>query len=159
MRREVGSIIEVTPGVFRVSVSVGHSSITGKRRRPTQIVRGTDRDAEIALARLLLERRQAAGAGGHACASSSRRCSCRTSRSGGASGRSTATAPSSRITFVPELGDTALVDLTPYGLERWMDGLSKVGSDPTEPLSEQTRLHVYRCLFAALADRHAVGTH
>ena len=55
MRREVGSIVEVTPGVFRVSVSVGHSSTTGKRRRPAKIVRGTERDAEMALARLLLE--------------------------------------------------------------------------------------------------------
>jgi integrase len=149
MRREVGSITKMSEGVYRVSVSVGNSTITGKRRRPAQIVRGTDRDAEIALARLLLsagklpeqdisvrqyleemwlphveKRRRVKTVDGYR----------------------------SIITHhvLPELGDMAMIDLTPYGLERWMDGLSKVGSDPIEPLSEQTRLHVYRCLFAAL---------
>jgi integrase len=149
MRREVGSIVEVTPGIFRVSVSIGHSGTTGKRRRPAKIVRGTGRDAEMALARLLLDagklpetevtvrqfleemylphiekRRRARTVDGYR----------------------------SIITHhvIPELGDVALADLTPYGFERWMDGLARVGSDPPKPLNEQTRLHVYRCLFAAL---------
>ncbi|MDI9600126.1 MAG: site-specific integrase, partial [Acidobacteriota bacterium] len=149
MRREVGSITQIAPGVFRISVSVGYSTVTGRRRRPSQIVRGTEREAEIALARLLLsagklpenevslrqfleemylphveKRRRAKTVDGYRSLISHH--------------------------IVPELGNSALTDLTPYQLSRWLDGLSKVGSDPVEPLSEQSRLHVYRCLFAAL---------
>ena len=149
MRREVGSIVEVAPGVFRVSVSVGYSSVTGKRRRPAETVRGSERDAEMALARLLLS------AGKMPEQSVSVRqyleemwLPHKEKR------RRVKTVDGYRSIvahhILPELGDMAMVDLTPYGLERWMDHLSRVGSDPPEPLSEQTRLHVYRCLFAAL---------
>ena len=149
MRREVGSITQIAPGVFRISVSVGYSTVTGRRRRPSQIVRGTEREAEIALARLLLsagklpenevslrqfleemylphveKRRRAKTVDGYRSLISHH--------------------------IVPELGNSALTDLTPYQLSRWLDGLSKVGSDPVEPLSEQSRLHVYRCLFLSL---------
>lgn len=149
MRREVGSVTELSPGVYRVSVSVGYSTVTGRRRRPTQIVRGTDRDAEMALARLLLSAgklpeqdvsvRQYLEEMWLPHLEKRRR-------------QKTVEGYRSIVTHhvLPELGDMALVDLTPYGLERWMDGLSRVGSDPPTELSEQTRLHVYRCLFAAL---------
>lgn len=55
MRREVGSVREMAPGVYRIEVSVGYNTVSGRRRRPNRIVRGSERDAEIALARLLLE--------------------------------------------------------------------------------------------------------
>ncbi len=56
---------------------------------------------------------------------------------------------------LPELGDTALVDLTPYQLSKWMDGLTKANDDPLE---DATRLHVYRCLFSALKLAVRLGT-
>ena len=55
MRREVGSMEEVSPGVWRLRVSVGHSTVTGKRRRPSVTVRGDERQASMAFAKLLLE--------------------------------------------------------------------------------------------------------
>ena len=55
MRREVGSIEEVSPGVWRLRVSIGYSSMTGKRRRPMVTVHGDERAASIALARLMLD--------------------------------------------------------------------------------------------------------
>ncbi len=156
MRREVGSITEVAPGLFRVSVSVGYATDSGKRRRPTKMVRGTERDAEMALARLLLsagklpekevsvsqylkemwlphveKRRRAKTADGY---------------------RSIV-----KHHILPELGDVTLAGLTPYGLERWMDSLSRVGSDPPKALSERSRLHIYRCLFTALRTAHQWG--
>lgn len=146
MRREVGSIVEVTPGIFRVSVSVGHSSTTGKRRRPAKIVRGTGRDAEMALARLLLE------AGKLPETEVTVRQFLEEMYLPHVEGRRrirTVDGYRSIITrhVLPELGDTALVDLTPYQLSKWMDGLTKANEDPLE---DATRLHVYRCLFSAL---------
>jgi len=153
VRREVGSIVEVAPGVYRVQVSVGYAISNGRRRRPSRTIRGTERDAEIALARLMLNAGKLPEQDitvrqyledmwlPHV----ERRRRPRTVRG-----------YRSLIEhhIVPELGDLGLTELTPYGLEKWLDGLTRVGSDPPEPLAEQTRLHAYRAFFAALRTAH-----
>lgn len=55
MRRTLGSITVTGPGVFRVSASAGVDAVTGKRRRTTQTVRGTRKDAERALSVMLID--------------------------------------------------------------------------------------------------------
>lgn len=55
MRREVGSVREVAPGVFRVEIACGRDPASGRRNRLSETVRGTDKDAERALARLILQ--------------------------------------------------------------------------------------------------------
>ena len=140
MRREVGSIEEISTGVWRARVSVGHSTLSGKRRRPSVVVRGDERKAGMALAKLLLEagrvpeedvsvrqflvdmylphvegRLRARTVDGYRCKIEKH--------------------------VLPDLGDTTITDLTPYVLDRWLDAVKG---------SERSRLHVYRVLNAAL---------
>jgi len=149
LRREVGSIVEEAPGVFRILVSAGYSSLTGKRRRPSKVIHGTERDAEIALARLLLE----AGKMPESDVTVEQFCEEmwlphleEKSRR-----RRTIAGYRSIVThhITPTLGDTCLRDLTTYQLSRWLGGLKRVGKNET-PLAPETRLHHYRCLFSAL---------
>jgi integrase len=148
VRRELGSIREQSPGVFRLTVSVGYNSATGKRRRATRVVRGSEREAELVLARMLLE-----------------------------SGRLPETEVSVRSFLVDlylphlekrrrrrktlagyrsmiehhieePLGDLAVSALVPYQLQRWMDELSRVHGEGE--LSERSRLHIYIFLKGAL---------
>ena len=140
MRREVGSITEIAPGVFRVAVSIGYSSATGKRRRPTRTVRGSEREAAVALARLLLE------AGRMPESDVTLRQYLDDMYLPHVDGRlRVRTVDGYRSIFThhidDDLGDTCIGDLTPYVLDRWIDGVKG---------SERTRLHVYRALSAAL---------
>jgi integrase len=140
MRREVGSIEELSPGVWRVRVSVGHSTVTGKRRRPSQVIRGDERQAGMALAKLLLE------AGRLPEEDVSVRQFLVDMYLPHVEGRlraRTVDGYRSKIEnhVLDELGDTSLSDLSPYVLDRWLDGLKG---------SERNRLHVYRVLNAAL---------
>lgn len=52
-RRAVGSKTEVEPGKWRLFVSAGADPLTGKRARPTRTFYGTDREAELELARMV----------------------------------------------------------------------------------------------------------
>lgn len=121
-------------------VSAGIDSITGERRRISKTVRGSRRDAETVLARMLLEVGKLPETGvsveqylnnmflPHA----ETRVRVRTYND-----------YKSKIeTHInPVLGQIGLSDLTPYQLDSWIDGVT--GSD-------QTRLHVYRVLCSAL---------
>jgi integrase len=113
-------------------------------------IHGTERDAEIALARLLLE----AGKLPETEVSVQQFCEEmwiphleeRKRR------RRTISGYRSIIThhISPELGELHLSSLTTYQLSRWLGGLKRVRGDKDKPLSDETRMHVYRCLFTAL---------
>lgn len=140
MRREVGTITEIAPDVWRVMVSIGHSSTTGKRRRPTKTIRGDRRAAEVALARLLL------AAGRLPESDVTLRQYLEDMYLPHVEGRlraRTVDGYRSKLEHhvFDELGDTMLNDLTPYVLDKWIDGVK--GSD-------RSRQHVYRVLSAAL---------
>ena len=142
MRREVGSMEEVSPGVWRLRVSVGHSTVTGKRRRPSKIqYAATEREAGMAS-------RQAAARGGAAARRGRNRAPVPrrhvpTARRGPAQGRGpwTATAPKSRSTSSRSSATRRSPTSPPTLLDRWLDGVKG---------SERNRLHVYRVLNAAL---------
>lgn len=139
-RRAVGSVLEIAPGIWRVWVEAPINPNTGKRRRLTKVVRGTQRDAEAVLARMLLEVGKQPDTDltvreyleqmylPHA----KKRVRVRTS----ADYRSKI-----QTHITPKLGDVPLADLSPYQLDSWLDEVK--GSD-------QTRLHVYRVLCASL---------
>jgi integrase len=140
MRREVGSMEEVSPGLWRLRVSIGNSTVTGKRRRPSVTVRGDEGKAAIAFAKLLLE------AGRLPEEDVSVRQFLVDMYLPHVEGRlraRTVDGYRSKIEnhILDELGDTCLSDLTPYVLDRWLDGVTG---------SERNRLHVYRVLNAAL---------
>ena len=142
-RRRLGSIRERSEGVYRVELSIGYDPITGKRRRMSEDVHGTETDAERALARMLLEIGRMPAGGNltvrdfiddlykpwlidHV-------------------RRSTRTGYESKLDghVLPRLGDVPLRDLEPYVLDRWRDDL--IGK-----LSGRSALHVYRVLSTAL---------
>jgi integrase len=50
-----GHIRELSPGRYLVRISAGRDVLTGCRRQPSRVIRGTKRDAEVALARLIIE--------------------------------------------------------------------------------------------------------
>lgn len=131
---------EVSPGVWRLRVSVGHSTVTGKRRRPSVTVRGDERQASMTFAKLLLE------AGRLPEEDVSVRQFLVDMYLPHVEGRLRARTVDGyrskiEIHILKELGDTSLADLTPYALDRWLDGVKG---------SERNRLHVYRVLNAAL---------
>lgn len=53
-KRGSGGIFRVRPGVFRIDVEVRRDPVSGRRRRVSRTVYGTQRDAEVALAQLRL---------------------------------------------------------------------------------------------------------
>jgi len=131
---------ELSPGVWRVRVSVGYSTVSGKRRRPSQVIRGDERQAGMALAKLLLE------AGRLPEEDVSVRQFLLDMYLPHVKGRlraRTVDGYRSKIEnhILTELGDTSLADLSPYVLDRWLDAVKG---------SERNRLHVYRVLNAAL---------
>ena len=50
-----GHVKELSPGRYLVRISAGRDVLTGCRKQPSCVVRGTKRDAELALARLVIE--------------------------------------------------------------------------------------------------------
>lgn len=142
-RRLLGSIRQRSEGVYRVELSVGYDPITGKRRRMSEDVHGTDVDAERVLARMLLEIGRMPAGGNltvrdfiddlykpwlvdHV-------------------RRSTRAGYESKLDghVLPRLGDVPLRELEPYVLDRWRDDLMS-------KLSGRSALHVYRVLATAL---------
>jgi integrase len=51
-KRGSGGIYQVRPGVFRIDLEVHRDPVTGRRRRVSRTVHGTEADAEVALAKL-----------------------------------------------------------------------------------------------------------
>lgn len=150
-RRTLGSKTEVSPGVWRLSVSAGRDPISGKRRRPTKLFHGSERDADMELARML------ASVGRH-------------------SGSVTTlwdfietmylpaiAPPELRKRTVdeyrkklekyvrPTIGDVRMDRLDRYTMVSWMRGVK------TMVPNKQTQLHVYRALSAALGRAVAWG--
>jgi integrase len=131
---------EVFPGLWRIRVSIGYNSVTGKRRRPSVTVRGDESKAAIAFAKLLLE------AGRMPEEDVSVRQFLEDMYLPHVEGRlrtRTVVDYRSKIEnhILPELGETPLSALSPYVLDRWLDGVKG---------AERTRRHVYRVLSAAL---------
>jgi integrase len=139
-RRALGSITEISPGVFRVQVSAGIDPVTGQRRRLTRVVRGLRKDAEAALAKMLLEVGQMPET---AVTVQQYLDSMYLPHIEGRVRVRTYDDYKSKIEnhITPTLGDVAMNELTPYRLDAWLDGVQG---------SEQTRLHVYRVLCSAL---------
>lgn len=136
----MGSIEEVTPGVWRLRVSVGYSSATGKRRRPGVTVHGDEGAATIALAKLMLE----AGRLPESDLTVRRYLlDMYIPHVEGRLRKLTVDGYRSKIEhhILDELGDTCMRELTPYALDLWIDGVKG---------SERSRLHAYRVLNAAL---------
>lgn len=139
-RRQLGSSTEVSPGVWRIQVSAGLHPITGQRVRITRIIRGTERDAEAMLAQLLLE------AGKTPESDVTVKQFIEQMYLPHAEGRvraRTFDGYKSKLEHhvTPVLGSIPMSELTPYQLDKWMDGIK--GSD-------RTRLHVYRVFCTAL---------
>jgi integrase len=131
---------EVSPGLWRIRVSIGYNSVSGKRRRPSVTVRGDESKAAIAFAKLLLE------AGRLPEEEVTVRQFFEDMYLPHVEGRlRKLTVQAYRCKFeihiLPELGEIPLSGLSPYILDRWLDGVK--GSD-------RTRLHAYRVLNAAL---------
>lgn len=131
---------EIAPGVWRVQVSAGYSHVSGKRRRPSLTVRGDERAAGMALAKLVLQAGRLPDENPtvrqyllemylpHVEARLRRR---------------TVDGYRSKIEthMLEPLGDLRLGELSPYVLGRWIDEVKG---------SPRTRLHCYRVLSAAL---------
>jgi len=58
-----GHIRELSPGRFLIRISAGRDVLTGSRKQPSRVVRGTHRDAELALAHLLVTNHRGEGGG------------------------------------------------------------------------------------------------
>lgn len=142
-RRRLGAIRERSPGVFRVELTAGFDPITGKVRRFSETVHGSDIDAERALARMLLDvGRMPAG----------RHLSVREFIDDlykpwleDRVRKMTRLGYESKLDkhVLPKLGDVVLGELEPYVLDRWRDGL-------LSKMSGRSALHVYRVFSAAL---------
>jgi len=142
VRRDIGAIRPLQRGVWRVEVTHGKDPVTGKSRRLSRNVRGTKREAESMLARLLLEAGErpdssltlkdyleevwlpAAGEKVRVRTVDGYRAKC-------------------KLYIIPTLGRVRLGDLEPYDLDRWMARLS-------DKVSPQTVVHAYRVLCNAL---------
>jgi integrase len=140
MRRELGTMREISPGVWRVMVSIGYSHATGRRRRPSATVRGDERAAGIALAKLIL---QAGRIPEDNPTVRQYLLDMYLPHAEGRLRRRTAADYRSKIEthMLEPLGDLRLGELTPYVLDRWIDEVK--GAD-------RTRLHAYRVLNTAL---------
>lgn len=140
-RRPVGSVDWLIPNEkARIRVSGGVHPVTGKRWRLTEIVYGNERQVEAALARLLLQ----AGKVPESDVSVRQFLEQMWLPHVEARVRArTYDGYKSKIDnhITPVLGSVPLAGLSPYQLDRWIDGVKG---------SERSRLHCYRVLNAAL---------
>lgn len=142
-RRPVGSIRWRSPGVARVELQAGHDPITGKPRRMSETVHGTDADAERALARMLIEIGRMP-AGGKMTVEQFVR-DVYVPALPGRVRRKTREGYESKLDnhVLPRLGHIQLADLEPYVLDRWRDEL-------LTKMSGRAALNVYRVFSTAL---------
>jgi integrase len=142
-RRPVGSIRKRRDEVYRVELTSGFDPITGKRRRMSEDVHGSELDAERVLAKMLLDIGRMPSGGNLTVreyvenlfepwlASRVRK----VTRHGYQSKLD--------LHVLPKLGEVPLRDLEPYVLDRWRDEL-------LEKMSGRSALHVYRVFANAL---------
>lgn len=144
-RRQAGSKVEISPGVWKLTVSAGFDPVTGKRRRPSKHFRGTEREAELELARLLAQ------VGRHSSASMTLWDYIETMY------LPSIAPPELRKRTVDEyrkklekyvktspLASTRMDKLTRYAMVSWMRGVK------AQVPNKQTQLHIYSALSAAL---------
>lgn len=142
-RRPVGSIRKRRDGVYRVELTSGYNRLTGKRRRMSEDVHGSELDAERVLAKMLLDIGRLPSGGNLTVrqyvedlfkpwlTSRVRK----VTRLGYES--------KLELHVLPTLGDVLLRDLEPYVLDRWRDKL-------LEDMNGTSALNVYRAFSVAL---------
>ena len=142
-RRPVGAIRWRAPGIARVELQAGHDPVTGKPRRMSRTVHGTDADAERALAAMLLEIGRLPSGGKMTVREfldniykPALEARVRKSTRHGYEAKLDAH-------VLPALGELPLANLEPYVLDRWRDAL--IGK-----MSGRSALHVYRVFSTAL---------
>lgn len=142
-RRPVGSIRWRSPGVARVELQAGFDPITGKPRRMSETVHGSEADAERALARMLLDIGKMPSGGNMTLGEYLE--DLYIPRMKKQVRRSTATGYEAKLRkhVIPKIGQVNLSDLSTWTLEGWRDDL-------LDEMSGQSALHVFRVLSRAL---------
>lgn len=142
-RRGLGSIRLRSEGVYRVELSHGHDPLTGQRRRMSEDVHGTEKDAERVLARMLLEIGQMPA--GKSMTVQEFIDDLYKPWLPGRVRKETAIGYESKLDnhVIPKLGHIKMTELEPYVLDRWRDDLVAL-------MSGQSALHVYRAFSTAL---------
>lgn len=142
-RRPVGSIRWRSPGVARVELQAGFDPITGKPRRMSETVHGTEADAERALARMMISIGQMPA--GKKMTVRDYILDIYLPGVAGRVRRETLTGYRAKLEghVIPKLGDQLLTSLEPYTLDRWRDELLT----KMEPVSA---MNVYRAFSVAL---------
>lgn len=142
-RRPVGSIRWRSPGVARVELQAGFDPVTGKPRRLSKTVHGTEADAERALAQMLIDIGQVPS--GKAIKLSEYLEDLYYPFLKGHVRRETREGYEAKLDrhVTPTLGHVRLVDLEPYSLDVWRDAL--IGK-----MSKRSALNVYRAFDTAL---------
>lgn len=142
-RRPVGSIRWRSPGVARVELQAGFDPITGKPRRISETVHGSEGDAERALARMLLDIGKLPSGGNMTLGKYLE--DLYIPRMKKQVRRSTATGYEGKLRrhVIPKIGHINLADLNAWTLEGWRDDL-------LDNMSGQSALHVFRVLSRAL---------
>lgn len=155
MRSELGSVREVSPGLWVVQVSLGYDHVTGRRVRPSRTVRGIRRDAERMLVRMLTEHGLTKPGGLTLTEYFETLYLPRLRERVAAKQMSLLTVDGYEERWKrhikPHLGSLRLAMVQPYQLDRWLTTLAttkKARGDGT--LSGRDQLHSYRLLSAAL---------
>ena len=142
-RRALGSIRWLSDGVARVEIQNGYDRVTGKPRRLSKTVHGTEADAERALARLLLEIGKLPAGKSLTFGDYFRDLyKPRLEKSVRKSTRRGYVAKIERH-VLPRFENVKLEELEPYVLEDWLSELEA-------KMSGQSALHVYRALNTSL---------
>jgi len=142
-RRTLGSIRWLSEGVARVEIQSGYDRVTGKPRRISKVVRGSEADAERALARLTLEIGKLPA--GKSLTFGDYFRDLYKPRLEKSVRKSTRRGYVAKIEghVLPRFDNVKLEDLEPYVLEDWL-------SDLSAKMSAQSALHVYRALNTSL---------
>lgn len=143
MKRRLGSIRWIDDGVARVEVEVGQDPVTGKRRRSSETVHGTQADAERVLARLLLESGKMPSGRTMSVSEYLEDIYFPSLKSKVRKRTGAEYMAKLRLHVIPQLGHIKLTDLQPYLLDRWRDEL-------VAKTSGRNALHVYRAFCTAL---------
>lgn len=143
MRASLGSIAELGGGRFRIRVAAGYDKTTGKRVSKDVTIRGSRRDAERELSRILIRIGKAQP--GKMTVQSYLEEVWLPSKDVRQKTRE-GYAAKIRVCIVPYLGDLQLQAIKPYTVERWLNDLKVKHPDP------QTRKHARSVLKNAMRD-------
>lgn len=135
-RRRIGSIRCVRDGVYRVELTRGTDPWTGKRAYMSENVYGSERDAEIALAAMVVRVGEQPTASNVTVREYVERIYLPWVEAGQVR-RETANGYRTKLTnhVLPRFGDTRLGDLDPFSLDKWRD-------DMLSKMSERSALNV-----------------